>query len=81
MNEDILTAEDLASVTGAGDSPTDRQVVTPQTQCTRGLLSPYIAVSVDTTTGQSTEYDPPRRCGECEYMSCESGVDYCNYSQ
>ena len=81
MSKGALSEEELSSVTGAGDSPTDRQVVTPQTQCTHGLLSPYIAVSADTETGKSTEYDPPRRCGECEYMSCENGIDYCNCNQ
>ena len=74
-----MNENDLENVAGGVKSEDGREIVTPQTKCMCGLKSNLIAVSINRETGERTEQTFPRNCGECEFMSDEDGVCYCNY--
>jgi len=75
-----LSEEDLNRVAAAGEAAI-RRLVTPQTACLYGLEGdlPHIAMNVE--TGEQSLTALLRRCGDCKYMTCVDGNNYCNYNQ
>lgn len=73
-----LSEAELVSISG-GVQGTERQVVTPQTECLFGFTSSLYCANVE--TGEETIlYSELIHCSFCGVMTQEDGVCYCNYA-